>query len=92
MALPPGSKVSELFTLYLLTSTPCIPAIIALLRSPSAGSPQRLFPSISISKEEPAVNSQSGFTIKISLKFRLFTLLSEILPGRLPPGKIEVRS
>ena len=71
---------------------PSIPAIIALLRSPSAGSPQRLFPSISISKEEPAVKSQSGFSIKLSLKFLLFTSLSEILPGKLPLGKIEVRS
>ena len=63
----------ELFTLYLLVSTPAIPAIITLVLSPSAGSPHKLLPSTSISKEEPAVNSQSGCTLKLNRKLRLFT-------------------
>ena len=49
--------------------TPVIPAIIARVLSPAAGLPQRLLPSISISNEDPAVKSQSGVTLKVSLNF-----------------------
>ena len=55
--------------LYSLMFTPVIPAIIARVLSPAAGLPQRLLPSISISNEEPAVKSQSGVTLKVSLNF-----------------------
>ena len=92
LALPP-TKVKELFTLYLLASTPWIPAMITLVLSPSAGVPQRLLASISISKAEPAVKSQPGCILKLILKLRLFTSeFSVIDPGKLPPGNISVRS
>ena len=61
--------------LYLLTFTPAIPAIIALLLSPGAGLPQRSLPSISISNEEPAEKLQSGITPKVSLNLRLLPIV-----------------
>ena len=67
--------------------------MITLVLSPSARVPQRLLASISISKAEPAVKSQPGCILKLSLKLRLSTsIFSVIDPGRLPFGNIFVRS
>ena len=75
--------------LYSLMFTPVIPAIIARVLSPAAGLPQRLLPSMSISNEDPAVKSQSGVTLKVSLNLRFSAFVgSDIEPGRLPPGNI----
>ena len=44
---------------------------------------------MSISNEEPAVKSQSGVTLKVSLNLRFSAVVgSDIEPGRLPPGNI----
>ena len=63
--------------------------MIARVLSPAAGLSQRLVPSTSISKEEPAEKSQSGVTSKVSLNLRLFALLGSLRePGKLPSGKM----
>ena len=72
---------------------PAIPAIIILVLSPSAGLPHRLLPSISISNEAPAVNSQLGCTLKVNLRLRLSTSTrSVIAPGKLLLGRIADKS
>ena len=55
--------------LYSLMFTPVIPAIIARVLSPAAGLPQRLLPQCLYQNEDPAVKSQSGVTLKVSLNF-----------------------
>ena len=70
--------------------TPAMLAIIAVVLSPLACPPQKSFPSISISNEEPAVKSQLGLTSKVSLKvFCASVVVDSSPPNSTPLGSIS---
>ena len=63
-------------------------AIIAVVLSPLACPPQKSFPSISISNDEPAVKSQLGLTSKVSLN----VFWASVVDGSNEPNKIPLGS
>ena len=62
---------------------------MATIFGPTAGTPQRLLPSKSISKDEPDTKLQSGCTLKRTLNFCSFSILVLTDPGKEPPGNIS---